>query len=419
MTSSTPQNPTVVPNPTASSHILPSIIVTPTSSVVATDGSGSAPISPTPSPSSTIILSNLAPITSPISSTLSTPVTVITSTLASSGSSISKAQQWLATYTLLSPDSKAQAAQAFEAIKQADVVTVLSPSVLFSANKEHLLYGLGIHSSISELAKVGQYLPLILFTDDIIKHLHRGGLTLKKVKTIIAGITHHLLDLLDPKVADPNIHERWNTHYDLLSKDEAIHSNFKAILMFDINWRASYATQPFTHGLVQWLLHLQVTLSYLFIALSYIRLFQSTKSEIATERLAQLSSCEDRFSSSLHYEPYNTACKNARRPCDAHDQSFRDHPSESKPKSDPTCLICGRNGHHIAECQEETTMKGKQMFAKFADKQLIHRSNDSPIYIIFNLNITQKPCKQSHGSTQHVCSLCRDSAHAALSRLCI
>lgn len=54
-------------------------------------------------------------------------------------------------------------------------------------------YGLGIHPNITDLARVGQYLPLILFTDDATRCLHREGHMLKKVKSSIAGVTHHLM----------------------------------------------------------------------------------------------------------------------------------------------------------------------------------------------------------------------------------
>ncbi|KAF8432019.1 hypothetical protein L210DRAFT_867328 [Boletus edulis BED1] len=283
-------------------------------------------------------------------------------------------------------------------------------------------YGLGIHPTINNLAKARQYLSLILFTDDMTKCLHRGSLTFKKIKSTIGGIMHHLLDLAilpaedslnaftwqeawkrylmwlqDPKVMQPEIHECWLTHYSLLSKDEAIRSNFKTILTFDMNWCTSYAAQPFIHDPVEWQLHLQ----------------------IATERLLQLSSCDDCSISTHHYDPYDSSRKNARCPRESHDQPFRDNTSNIKSKSEPTCLICSCNGHRIVECKEDITTKGKQTFAKFINGQLVRRSNDAPLCILFNLNLTRKPCKHTHATSQHLCSFCSESAHAALTRLCI
>ncbi|KAG6373563.1 hypothetical protein JVT61DRAFT_6209 [Boletus reticuloceps] len=391
---------------------------------------------PSPNPTSTVPMTGSTGSSNPSSQApgSSNPNLGTSAPSSSQGASSSKAQQLLAAYMLLSPDSKARVTKAFDALNPADPDTSTSSTTLFSTSKEIKMsttldstYGLGIHPTINDLAKAGQYLPLILFTDDMTKRLHRGGLTLKKIKSTIGGVTHHLLDLApfpaedsldaftwqeawkryltwlqDPKVAQPEIHERWLTHYSLLSKDEAIRSNFKAILTFDMNWRASYAAQPFIHDPVEWQLRLQ-----------------ATKSEIATERLLQLSSRDDRPISTHRYDPYDSSRKNARRPRDSHDQSFRDNTSDIKPKSEPTCLICGRNGHRIAECKEEITTKGKQTFAKFFDGQLVRRSNDAPLCILFNLNLTRKPCKHAHAASQHLCSFCGESTHAALARLCI
>ncbi|KAG6376779.1 hypothetical protein JVT61DRAFT_1803 [Boletus reticuloceps] len=144
MTSSPSQNQSSNPTNTSSNNITPpsiaSIVVTPTPSASISGGSGSA----------------------------STPTSLFTTPVHTQGSP-AKAQQWLAAYTLLSPDSKARAAKAFDAIKPADA----APTIVFSTNKEIKMsltldstYGLGIHPTINDLAKAGQYLPLILFTDD-------------------------------------------------------------------------------------------------------------------------------------------------------------------------------------------------------------------------------------------------------------
>ncbi|KAF8435503.1 hypothetical protein L210DRAFT_3648665 [Boletus edulis BED1] len=302
MTSSPSQNPSSNPTNTPSNNVVPSsippIVITPAPTAPVSSGSG-------PTSTSTPLFTNISsPQHTPTSGNPFIPPSTPAHT---QGSSASKAQQWLAAYTLLSPDSKARAAKAFDAIKPADA----APSIIFSTNKEIKMsstldstYGLGIHPTINDLAKAGQYLPLILFTDDMTKRLHRGGLTLKKIKSTIGGITHHLLDLSafpaedsldaftwheawkrylswlqDPNVAQPEVHERWFTHYSFLSKDEAIRSNFKAILTFDMNWRASYAAQPFIHDPVEWQLRLQVNHSSL-ITYPFLISFQSRQPRV-------------------------------------------------------------------------------------------------------------------------------------------
>ncbi|KAN0101068.1 hypothetical protein V8E55_001052 [Tylopilus felleus] len=325
------------------------------------------------------------------------------------GAPTSKAQQLLATYMLLSPDSKTHMTKAFNALKPANTDTSTpSSTMLFSTDKEIKMcttldstYGLGIHPTINNLAKAGQYLSLILFTDDMTKCLHCGDDFLDAF-TWQEAWKHYLTWLQDPKVAQPEIYECWLNHYSLLSKDEAICSNFKAIIIFDMNWHTSYTAQPFIHDPVEWQLHLQ-----------------ATKNEIATEHFLQLSSRDEHSNTSHRYNPYDSSRKNVRCPRDHHDQSFWDNTSDIKSKSDLTCLICGHNSHRITECKEEITTKDKPTFAKFINGQLARCSNDAPICTLFNLIIARKLCKHSHAPSQHLCFLCGENTHAALACLCI
>ncbi|KIK97535.1 hypothetical protein PAXRUDRAFT_764041, partial [Paxillus rubicundulus Ve08.2h10] len=110
----------------------------------------------------------------------------------------------------------------------------------------------------STLADACQYIPLTLFTNINTKHLHREGLTLKKVKSYINDVIHHLLDLPQFESEDGMdsftwqeawlhylvwladaaqlvIYDHWKWHYTMLLKDKVICDNFKAILTFDIN----------------------------------------------------------------------------------------------------------------------------------------------------------------------------------------
>lgn len=114
--------------------------------------------------------------------------------------------------------------KALDTIKpDASTTTSSTSKILFPAGKEVAMstafngtYGLGIHSIITNVATAGQYLSLILFTDDATKHLHCKGHTLKKIKSSIASITHHLLNLTSfPSEDSLNAftwHEAWK-HY--------------------------------------------------------------------------------------------------------------------------------------------------------------------------------------------------------------
>ena len=102
----------------------------------------------------------------------------------------------------MSPGSKALAAKAFEVMKPTPPAPSSTAKTIFSASREvggstffDSTYGLGPHSTIIDLANARQHIPLTLFTNDTTKHLQKEGHTLKKVKSTINGVAHHLLDL--------------------------------------------------------------------------------------------------------------------------------------------------------------------------------------------------------------------------------
>ncbi|KIK82181.1 hypothetical protein PAXRUDRAFT_154371 [Paxillus rubicundulus Ve08.2h10] len=334
-------------------------------------------------------------------------------------------QEWISAYLSLTPGTRNRAVKALDAIKPSQAQSnssVLMLKVIFTADQEvkasassilNSMYDLGIHSSIFDLTNAHQYIPLTLFTNVNTKHLHREGLTLKKVKSSINGVTHHLLNLSQFKseggmgsftwqeawlcylvwladAAQPVIHNCWKWHYTMLSKDEAIGNNFKAILTFNINtyWQ---------HKL------------------------QAAKYDIVKDELCKLSSRDEHQSSSSCYEPYDTSCKNVKHPCEGQDSSFQDNTqsSDSHPKSNPLCLICQHTGHRFSDCKEETMAKGKQMFAKYTRSHLTHHSNSSTLCISFNLSNLRRVCKSAHAPSQHLCSFCGKSAHGTFSHLCL
>ncbi|KIK80395.1 hypothetical protein PAXRUDRAFT_15821 [Paxillus rubicundulus Ve08.2h10] len=172
-------------------------------------------------------------------------------------------QEWISAYLSLTPGTRIWAIKALDAIKPSEAPpnsSVLRLKVIFTADQEvkassvlNSTYDLGIHSSIFDLANARQ-----------------EGLTLKKVKSSINGVTHHLLNLSQfesedgmdsftwqeawlcyliwlTDAAQPVIYECWKWHYTMLSKDEAVCNNFKAILTFNINMCSCYAAQAFQH----------------------------------------------------------------------------------------------------------------------------------------------------------------------------
>ncbi|KAG0702795.1 hypothetical protein DFH29DRAFT_770341, partial [Suillus ampliporus] len=190
---------------------------------------------------------------------------------------INKLHHWVAAFTQLSPASQAQGSALLNSIMPNTASTSTRPNVvaaskvLFDSSKEALssgtidsTYNFGIHSFIQDLADAGQYCPLTLFSAENTEHLHREGHSLKRSKIHVNGVSHHLLDLsqfegelsLDAltwqeayqryltwiaDIGDQMSLKRWTNHFSLLSKDEAVRKNFRAILEFDIETRQNYA----------------------------------------------------------------------------------------------------------------------------------------------------------------------------------
>ncbi|KIK93826.1 hypothetical protein PAXRUDRAFT_12411 [Paxillus rubicundulus Ve08.2h10] len=252
-------------------------------------------------------------------------------------------QEWISAYLSLTPGMRNWAVKALDDIKPSQAQphsSVPMSKVIFTADQE------------ARLPLSSTHIPLTLFTNMNTKHLHREGLTLKKVKSSINGITHHLLNLSQFESEDSMdsftwqeawlhylvwladaaqlvIHDCWKWHYTMLLKDEAVLNNFKAILTFDINTHSCYAAQAFQHDKQGWQHRLQ-----------------AAKYDIVKDEFCKLSSRDEHHFSSSCYEPYDTSHKNVKCPREGQDSSFRDNTqsSDSHFKSDPLCLICISNG---------------------------------------------------------------------------
>jgi hypothetical protein len=247
-------------------------------------------------------------------------------------------QQWIAAFINLSPNLQAQGAAVLKGIAgmTKTTTTTTRPSVssvskvLFDSSKETTsssrldsTYNFGIHHFIQDLANAGEYCPLMLFSNKNTEHLHREGHFLKCTKVHVNGVSHHLLDLsqfenkrdLDPltwqeafqcylmwigDVGDMQSLRRWTSHFTMLTKDEAIHKNFCAILKFDIETRQNYALHPHQHDEAEWSHRLQK------------KKYTTLQDELFRHSQQLCSSFADRSSNagpSARFEPYDNAAK--------------------------------------------------------------------------------------------------------------
>jgi hypothetical protein len=159
--------------------------------------------------------------------------------------------------------------------------------VLFDSSKEaasfgtiNSTYNFSIHSFIQDLVDAGQYCPLTLFSAENTECLHQEGHSLKCCKIHINGVSHHLLDLSQFKselnldtltwqeaywcyltwianVGNQASLKHWTNHFLHLSKDEAVHKNFRAILKFNIETCQNYVLHPHQHNQAEWEARLQ------------------------------------------------------------------------------------------------------------------------------------------------------------------
>lgn len=344
-------------------------------------------------------------------------------------------QQWLSAYSQMSPNSQALGTASLPSKVVSRPNTATIAKVLFDSSKEapageglDSTYNFGIHSFIHDLLMAGQYCPLTLFTNANTERLHREGHSLKRSKINVNGSPYHLLDLsqfeneLDmdqlswqeayqryltwiKDIGDSVSLERWTNHFVTLSKDDAVRKNFRAIIEFDMETRQNYTLWPHRYDHADWLRRLQN------------KKYETMQDVMfrTQERLSRTELADRNTSSSARYEPYNSSSKAKSRKTDE-SESFRD--GKSSKTTDPMCIICTRTGHRFSACTEETSSKGAQNYAKYADGALCKRSNGSQLCVTYNLNNPRRSCKREHPE-QHLCSFCGRAEHSALSRACI
>jgi hypothetical protein len=346
-------------------------------------------------------------------------------------------QLWISAFAQLSPNSqnKGTAILTPKSVVRPNVSTVLK--VLFDSSKEapsgaglDSTYNFGIHSFIHNLLLAGQYCPLTSFTNANTEHLHHEGHSLKRCKINVNGVSYHLLDLsqfkneldIDPlswqeayqcyltwikDISNSNSLICWTNHFTTLSKDDAVHKNFCAIIEFNIKTRQNYTLCPDQHDQAEWNRWLQ-NKKY------------ETMQDIMFRMQEQLSHStlpDHNLSSSSRFEPYNNPSKpKAKKVGDLDVQSFQDN--KSSKAADPMCIICRRTGHRFSVCSEEISSKGAQNYVKYSDGSLCRRSNGSQLCITYNLNNPKCPCRREH-TEQHLCSFCGCTEHSALLRICI
>ena len=319
----------------------------------------------------------------------------------------------LATYSLLSPNSKAVADSALARERSSRLANEVH-FLPFSLDDDAPIITpdakvIPISKLIDNLANAGFHIPLSLFTFDSLSKLQGQSHLSKTVKVHHKGQNLYVLDLSQfPPEADmqpldlysawerylewigrhkgPATKRMWAAHFRFLARKSEFLDNFPAILQFDIDIRCEHASDP----------------SVVISMHQYKEHFLQLQLSGHCNPTIDPSSSLDKSSKSQHPSPYN------RKLCrDSTDDSFWNNQ-----RSGPTCLICQCIGHKYSNCSEEVTTKGAQTFARSRDGKLVRKDNGSPICFPFQLAAAKRPCRENHPD-QHVCSTCRSQDHGA------
>ncbi|KIO09046.1 hypothetical protein M404DRAFT_132479 [Pisolithus tinctorius Marx 270] len=265
---------------------------------------------------------------------------------------------------------------------------------------------LPIPKLINNLADAGFHVPLTLFSYDALHKLQNQPLTVKTVKVHQNGQNVHILDVTqfppEEEMLPLEWHSAWERYIDWIGTREGLvakrmwschfrflahihkfRERFPAILQFDMDVHSAAASNPdfflTTEEYKSKYLHTQVGV------------LQAPPTPTVS---ADKSSCGHRFS------PYDRKARG-----DSPHDSFRNSQHNS-----PTCIICLRSGHKYSACNEETTQKGQQMFARSQDGKLVRHDNNSPLCFFYQL--AKKPCCDNHPD-QHLCAACGSRDHGA------
>ncbi|OAX30742.1 hypothetical protein K503DRAFT_806797 [Rhizopogon vinicolor AM-OR11-026] len=139
-------------------------------------------------------------------------------------------------------------------------------------------------------------------------------------------------------------------------------------------------------------------------------------SESAFREVARLSALATRLEggpSNNHYQPYQQRPKMDGVPSSSGGGPFRKGKGTST--DGPLCLICSRNGHKASDCTYTHSVKNAPVACTWRDKLLL-KSSSAIICISYNIG----HCATSKHSPDllHICSVCGNKSHSAISRSC-
>ncbi|RDX48816.1 hypothetical protein OH76DRAFT_630510 [Lentinus brumalis] len=216
------------------------------------------------------------------------------------------------------------------------------------------------------------------------------------------------------EVCEQDVYERFKQHYEFLSRQANFKTRFPGILRFDIAVRRAYFVnakyQPFVVGSTR-----------------YCQELTQACSDQAVERMERLQ--ERAGPSSVRYHPYErgmptssggSGYRSDRGIAGSGSRSFQG--GRSSGSAGLLCLICGTSGHKADDCTRSKTVKGRPVYAVWAERKLRAEIGGRELCIRWNIR-GPAGCQRGRCPTAsdggHACSFCGSSSHHAASKQCI
>lgn len=283
------------------------------------------------------------------------------------------------------------------------------------------------HKSVVALLVNGHHLPLTLCTTSAMKRMTTDPSCIRYQKQWDSkGVRKELLDAntwpketnmtreewrdgwtnflaILRKVADANIVDMFQEHYDYLCASEEMAGVFPAVLEFDIEIRQTFfggAMKKFAIGSQK---------------------YEKRLSDFRFKYIGTSNNCTQSTPQHRHH-PYERPARLTNKPSRGGPSTDGGPFRTGKPgaSSELVCLSCGTGGHRANKCSKSTLPNKKPVHCVWYDGKLVEADSRKESCVIWNVFGTV-PCNSAKccGTTGHFCSWCGSTEHYALSKRCL
>jgi hypothetical protein len=289
------------------------------------------------------------------------------------------------------------------------------------------------HPLVLELLDFSRYIPLTLFTAAARTRLLLQSEDLRKVQIRHNEKKHFVLDVSQFGTEDGLSEAHWRQatksfmvcigtrgdtavqaffeeHFAFLEGREEVSELFQVTLRVDILLRRQWFAKCYT-----------------FEEPFYHQTWNNAKNDYRFERARTVSASPAQGTSSAGGGGGGKAPRAKFGPGDRHSPYSTPHPStlatdgggSFRPKGNPLCVLCIREGHTAYDCKESKTVVGKDLYCRYdaQERKVITKQHGDRVCLFWN--ISSNRCSTTHpDGSKHICSLCGSASHSARSRAC-